>query len=127
MLNGRLIGAIALKAAPLVAVFVTTVGIAGAVDEAKCPDLRGQWTGILRRVPGLPGQPSFDAGKPWGKGQEAPLTPEYQAIFEANLKSQAEGGAGDWRGTSCLGFGMPLITYGFEPQEFIRLSIRYKG
>jgi len=119
MLNGRLIGAIALKAAPLVAAFVTTIAIAGAGDEAKYPDLRGQWTGILRRVPGLPGQPSFDAGKPWGKGQEAPLTPEYQAIFEANLKSQAEGGAGDWRGTSCLGFGMPLITYGFEPQEFI--------
>jgi hypothetical protein len=74
---------------------------------------------VLRRVAGLPGQPSFDPAKAWGKGQEAPLTAEYQAVLEANLKSQGEGGAFDWLGATCLGFGMPLIAYGFEPQEFI--------
>jgi hypothetical protein len=62
------------------------VEVAIAGEETKYPDLHGQWTGILRRVPGLPGQPSFDPSKPAGNGQEAPLTPEYQAILEANLK-----------------------------------------
>jgi hypothetical protein len=88
-----------------------------AADEAKYPDWKGQW--LRQRVPGIAGQPSFDPDKPWGKGQQAPLTPEYQAILEANLKSQSEGGLFDWRGADCLGFGMPLITYGFQPLEFI--------
>ncbi len=88
-----------------------------AADEAKYPDWKGQW--LRQRVPGIAGQPSFDPNRPWGKGQQAPLTAEYQAILEANLKSQSEGGLFDWRGAECLGFGMPLITYGFQPLEFI--------
>ena len=70
-------------------------------------------------MPGVAGQPSFNPNTPWGRGQEAPLTPEYQAVLDANLKSQSEGGFFDWRGTNCLGFGMPLIAYGFQPMEFI--------
>ena len=127
MLNGRSIGDITLKLAALVTALATTIAIAAAAEQAKYsdkypdlyPDLRGQWTGVLRSVPGLPGQPSFDASKPWGKGQQAPLTAEYEAILEANLKAQAEGGVGDWRGADCLGFGMPMIAYGFQAQEFI--------
>jgi hypothetical protein len=119
MLNHRSIYAIASGAALLVMALAAVPDIATAGDEAKYPDLRGQWMGVLRTRPGLPGQPSFDASKPWGKGQEAPLTAEYQAILEENLKSQKEGGTFDWLGATCLGFGMPLIAYGFEPQEFI--------
>jgi hypothetical protein len=119
MLNGSSIGAAVLKAAVLVTALVMMTGAAAAGEDVKYPDLRGQWNGILRRSTGIPGQASFDPGKPWGKGQEAPLTPEYQAILEANLKSQAEGGLGEWRGASCLGFGMPLIAYGFQPMEII--------
>src|SRR6266581_1885718 len=123
MLRHRSIYAVAAGAALLVMALAAVLNIATAADEAKYlekyPDLRGQWMGVLRTRPGLPGQPSFDASKPWGKGQQAPLTPEYEAILEANLKAQADGGVGDWRGTDCLGFGMPMITYGFQPQEFI--------
>jgi len=119
MLNHRSIYAIASGVALLVMALVAVPDIATAGDETKYPDLRGQWMGVLRARPGLPGQPSFDASKPWGKGQEAPLTAEYQAILEENLKSQKEGGTFDWLGATCLGFGMPLIAYGFEPQEFI--------
>src|SRR5215467_10700784 len=58
---------------------------AWAHDESKYPDWAGQW----RRPPGVNNQ--WDPTKP--RGQEgAPLTAEYQAIFEANLKDQAEGG-----------------------------------
>jgi hypothetical protein len=119
MLDGRSIGVAVLKGALLITTLAVTVGVAAAGEEAKYPDLRGQWIGILRSSAGIPGQASFDPGKPWGKGQQAPLTPEYQAILEANLKSQAEGGLGDWRGAACLGFGMPLIAYGFQPMEII--------
>jgi len=119
MLTQRSICALALGASLLVAALASSSGPITAAEEAKYPDLRGRWDGVLRTKPGLPGQPSFDAGKAWGKGQEAPLTAEYQAVLETNLKSQAEGGAGDWLGADCKGFGMPLIAYGFVPMEFI--------
>jgi len=116
MLCLNAIGTCAARTAPMVAAILLTLGPAMA-DEAKYPDWRGQW--LRQRVPGVAGQPSFDPNKPWGKGQEAPLTPEYQAILESNLKSQSEGSFFDWRGANCLGFGMPLIAYGFQPMEFI--------
>jgi hypothetical protein len=118
---GRL-GALARRAAPLAVVLMIGFGVAAAAEEAKnpdpkYPDWRGQWTRQV--VPGVTGQPSFDPNKSWGKGQEAPLTPEYQAVLEANLTAQAEGGFFDWRGASCRGFGMPLVMYAFQPMEFI--------
>jgi len=118
MLDARQVGTAALKAGLLAVALFAAIDIAAA-EESKYPDLRGQWIGILRTSAGIPGQASFDPGKPWGKGQQAPLTHEYEAILEANLKSQAEGGLGDWRGAACLGFGMPLIAYGFQPMEII--------
>src|SRR5262245_65687073 len=112
MLNHRSIYTIASGAALLVMALAAVPDMATAGEEAKYPDLRGQWMGVLRTRPGLPGQPSFDASKPWGKGQDAPLTAEYQAVLEQNLKSQKEGGHFDWLGARCLGFGMPVITFG---------------
>src|SRR5262245_30850914 len=49
-----------------------------AHDEAKYPELRGQWVRAHQRS-------QWDPSKPRGHGQQAPLTPEYQAIFETNL------------------------------------------
>jgi hypothetical protein len=118
MLCRSTIGALALKVAPLAAALAMVVGAVAAAEEIKYPDWKGQWRGVLR-IGTFGGQPSFDPAKPWGKGQEAPLTPEYQAILDANLKSQEQGGFFDWRGANCLGFGMPLIAYGFQPIEFI--------
>jgi hypothetical protein len=100
------------------AVLAIAADNAVAGEDAKYPDWKGQWRGILK-VGTFPGQPSFDPTKPWGKGQQAPLTPEYQEVLEANLKIQSEGGAGDWGGVSCRGFGMPIIMYGVQPIEFI--------
>jgi hypothetical protein len=111
------IGILALEAAAMLAILVLSTGAAAAGEEGKYPDWRGQWN--RERVVGIPGQPSFDPHKPWGKGQQAPLTPEYQAVLEANLQSQREGGFFDWLGASCRGFGMPLIMYPFQPMEFI--------
>jgi hypothetical protein len=95
-----------------VGVFATLApASAQVVDFAKYPDLSGQWRPI-----GGPGR--FDMTKPAGRGQQAPLTPEYQAIFEANLKDQAAGGPGT---TSylCLSPGMPRVTNGYGEMEFV--------
>ena len=47
---------------------------AQAADDNKYPDLKGQWERFVIR--GVNGQ--FDQTKPQGRGQQAPLTPEYQ-------------------------------------------------
>src|SRR5580704_2390591 len=107
-----LIGAIA------VAALVMPMSGAGAADEAKYPDWRGAWARFV--VPGLGGQPSFDQTKPWGFGQQAPLTEEYKKVLEASLADQAKGGQGNFAGHAlCLPAGMPLMMIAFRPLEFI--------
>ena len=49
----------------------------------------------------------------------APLIPEYQAIFEANVKDQASGGQGTTPTYKCLSPGMPRVTNGYGEMEFI--------
>ncbi len=68
----NLIGAVALAALSM------TVTGAQAFDDTKYPDWKGQWMGgWIHRNPGVTGQPSYDPLKPDGRGQQAPLTPEY--------------------------------------------------
>jgi hypothetical protein len=94
-----------------------TIGGARASDDAKYPDWRGQWARFAVR--GLPGQPSHDQTKPWGLGQQAPLTPEYQAILEASIADQAKGGLGNFPTTSGRAAGMPHMMMAFIPMEFV--------
>src|SRR5260221_3933283 len=79
--------------ATLATAFFVSVATLQAFDDAKYPDLSGQWTAVRL---GVRGQPAFDPTKPWGLGQEAPLTPEYQKVLEASLEDQKNGGAGQW-------------------------------
>ena len=78
-----------------IAMLLASIAAAQAFDDTKYPDLFGVWRRVNLR-PG--GQPSFDPTKPWGRGQQAPLTPEYQAIHEESLADQANGGQGNWQG-----------------------------
>jgi hypothetical protein len=103
------IGAFALAAALGLA-----CGVASAHDETKYPDWSGQWF----RTYG--GNPRYDQTKPIRK-QEAPLKPEYQAMFEASVKDQDAGGHGLDRGYSCLPQGMPRMMSGVSPFEFVFL------
>ena len=105
----KFLGALALAAAVLAA---TTS--ARAYDDAQYPDLSGQWTRISP-----PGMPAWDPSMPRGRGQRAPLTPEYQAVFEANLKELAAGGEGFWPGYACRPVGMPAMMTAFEPMEIV--------
>src|SRR6202035_4392003 len=101
----------------LVAALSATFAGALAFDETKYPDWKGQWSRV--RFPGVAGQPSFDQAKSAGAGQQAPLTPEYQLIFEANLKDQAAGGQGTDPTSTCLSPGMPRIMTAYEPMEIV--------
>jgi hypothetical protein len=77
--------------------------------------LKGQWV----RAEGARGVGRFDPTKPPGRLQEAPLTPEYQAIYEANLTDQAQGGQGVDPTYRCLSPGMPRIMHAYSPVEFV--------
>jgi hypothetical protein len=87
---------------------------AGALahDESQYPDWSGQW-----RRPGMALQ--WDTSKPMGRGQQAPLTPDYQAIFEKGLASQREGGQGNDPRYGCLPQGMPRVMSALFPMEFL--------
>jgi hypothetical protein len=97
----------------LLALAIALVG-AQAHDESKYPDWSGQW----KRPPrvGI----GWDQTKGQGLAQQAPLTPEYQAIFEATLADQAAGGQGDnaFR-ISCVTNGMPRVMTVIRPIEFV--------
>src|SRR4051794_19997320 len=114
-----------LSVAALVATLVMVSGTQ-AFDEARYPDWKGQWMRAPNRAPARStGQffagPPWDPGKPQGRGQEAPLTDEYRAIFEANLADQAAGGQGTWPSANCLTHGMPAAMTVYFPMEIVVL------
>src|SRR5215467_7753888 len=97
----------------LVTALLLALAGAAAHDEAKYPDWSGQWL----RAGGI----QWDPSKPLGRGQQAPLTPEYQAVFEASLADQAAGGQGGDLLYTCLPVGMPRVMTGTWPFEFVVL------
>lgn len=105
------------------AVFTATLLIGAdalAFDEQQYPDLKGQW----RRIAVPPGPVigvQFDPHKPAGLAQEAPLTPEYQAIFEASLAEQAQGGQSGDPTYRCLSPGMPRVMGPYGEMEIVVL------
>jgi hypothetical protein len=81
-----------------------------AWNETSYPDFKGQWRAI-----GDPGR--FDPSKDPGPAQQAPLTPEYQALYEASLRDLAAGGPGPAH--SCVSPGMPRVANGYGQMEVI--------
>ena len=110
--------------AALAAALFAPIG-AQAFDESKYPDLRGQWrrvavpSGFYRGV-------QYDPHKPAGPGQQAPLIPEYEVIFEANLADQALGGQAGDPTYRCMPPGMPRIMAPYGEMEIVvRPEITY--
>jgi len=107
MLHGRSIAAIV-----LVAALLRTIAPGQAFDESRYPDLNGQWSRAHLRS-------QWDPSKPRGLQQQAPLTAEYQAIFEANLADLHSGNLGADPQVFCLPSGMPRMMIAYEPIELI--------
>jgi hypothetical protein len=114
MICRSFIGVIALAAA-----MGLTVAGAAAFEEAKYPDWKGQWSRLQTLRTRASPNPSFDPNKFQGLAQEAPLTPEYQAILEASLADQAAGGAGLDRDYVCFSAGMPRMMTVYSTMEII--------
>src|SRR5258708_2467455 len=102
------------RAGALALAATLSLGIAAARadDGPKYPELNGQWN---RASAGA----QWDPTEPGGLRQQAPLTTEYQAIFEANLKSLASGNEGYNSHSRCIPAGMPRMMLAYEPLDVI--------
>jgi len=98
----------------LIGVLCASLTGARALDETKYPDWKGQWV----RADGAEGAP-WDTRKPWGLGQQPPLTPEYQALFEANLKQLGAGMKASDPTTRCIPAAMPRVMMAIHPMEIV--------
>jgi hypothetical protein len=103
--SGSPAGGAALRAATLAGALLMTVGAARAFDESKYPDFKGQW--------------ERTTAPRWVDAAKAPLTPEYRAVFEANVKDQEAGGQGDTPTFTCLSPGMPRVMNAYEAFEVV--------
>ena len=108
MLFKQMIGSIALATALIAA----PAAAQQALDAGKYPPMAGQW----QRVGPLG---VFDSTKPPARGQQAPLTPEYQKIYDANLAEVAKGGFGDDPVYTCIPEGMPRAMNLVLPMEIV--------
>ena len=57
--------------------------VGAQAQDKKYPNWKGEWEAISPRMPGQ--RLRFDPTRPYGRGQQAPLTEEYKKIYEANL------------------------------------------
>jgi hypothetical protein len=87
------------------------VSTAFAFDESKYPEWRGQWQKI--------GGVQWDPSKKLGRDEAPPLKPQYQALFEASLADQANGGQGNDPTFTCIPPGMPRAMTVVFPMEII--------
>jgi hypothetical protein len=100
-----------LGAITFAAALVLSGAAANASDETKYPDIGGTWV--------RPGAAQWDPTKPAGLRQQAPLTAEYQTIFESNLAITAAGGQEYNPQVNCLPAGVPRVMIAYDPLEFI--------
>jgi hypothetical protein len=100
----------ALSAAVSVVLGVAVLGTP-ARAQGKYPDWSGQWTGLNV------GQ--WDPTKPAGRSQQAPLTPEYAAIFAAAQADRQAGGRGNTPSMTCIPPGMPRAMIVYEAMEIV--------
>jgi hypothetical protein len=95
------------------AVLLAALTAAQAFDESKYPDWRGVW----QRLAGS-GNSSWDPSKPPGV-EQAPLTPEYRAIYDASLRKEAEGGLEADPTRRCIPAGFPRVMMAARPMEIV--------
>jgi hypothetical protein len=90
----------------VLAAFLTAT--VSAAHAEQYPDWRGEWAAVFPRMPGQ--QLRFDPSKPYGEGQQAPLTDEYKKIYADNLAEVAAGKQGLFLyHASCYPAGMPTM------------------
>jgi len=109
MLSRSLLGLVASTA-----VLLATLAVAQAFDESRYPNWRGPW----QQLGGSRNSP-WDPDKPPGAGQDAPLTGEYQAIYEASRRIEADGGIEVDPTKRCIPAGFPRVMMAVQPLEIV--------
>ena len=102
-----------MRSYPTVLVLALGMGLAGGmpdawsqiVDLGKYPDFTGRW--------------NRSEVYQWARGEKPPLTPEYQAIYEANIADRAKGGQGADVMYRCFPPGMPRQMHVYAPMEIV--------
>src|SRR5262249_33512170 len=79
--------------------------------DGNYPDWSGQWTDRDTT--------RWDPSKPPNAGQQAPLTPEYQAKLEAAMADRRNGGRGNTQTISCNHTGMPRAMLVYQTMEIV--------
>jgi len=90
-----------------------------AQDLSRYPDWSGQWKMTVSPTSQVAFGFNWDPDKGSGLAQQAPLTPEYQAIYDASLAAQGAGGHGSDLRWTCRTSGMPRIMTAVYPIEII--------
>jgi hypothetical protein len=101
-----------LRAVLAAAAMATAVTAAQAMDDGKYPDFNAQWSRNH-------GPADWDQSKKGGLAQQAPLTPEYQGVFQAIVASVANGSEVYNDQARCMPSGMPRMMIAYEPIEII--------
>jgi hypothetical protein len=112
-----------IAAVVLATALLTAHSAARAADESKYPDLNGRWVRVGSpnwvQPAGTPEfHPTYDP-RIYLPAPPGLLTPEYQAIYDANRADQASGGTGDVPSTFCVPQGMPMMMDLYDPMEII--------
>jgi len=85
---------------------LATSALAQVIDFGKYPAFVGQWDRT--------GPPNN-----WQLRGPAPLTPEYQKVYDASKADQKAGKPGNWPSTYCMPEGMPAMMNMYNPLEII--------
>jgi hypothetical protein len=118
MFKASSISALATGSMVAALMLASPIPVSRAFDETKYPE----WTAYWERV----GAGTWDPTKPPVGGQEPPLTPEYQAIWEASIAEQANGGQGNNHMGWCIPPGIPRVMINYEGMEIvIRPNVTY--
>jgi hypothetical protein len=107
MLDRRLLGPLLIAGA----LVISNAALAQGPDLSKYPDWNNQWYRI-----GPIGVYNSAAPR---DNQGAPLTPEYQKIFEAGIADEKQGGQGNDPTYTCLPDGMPRLMNAIFPMELV--------
>jgi hypothetical protein len=94
-------------------VLALATGLAGAVSDARSQILD------LSKYPSISGGWARSEVYQWARGEKPPLTPEYQAVFEANIADRKTGGNGNDTMYRCFPPGMPRVMHAYSPMEIV--------
>jgi hypothetical protein len=89
------------------------VGLAGAMPDASSQIID------MGKYPAMAGGWGRSEAYQWSRGEKPPLTPEYQAVYDASLADRAKGGHGTDTMYRCFPPGMPRQMLMYSPMEIV--------